>query len=202
MRAVLLCFLALLPVLASAADVPREALRHQRELTREARQVWGLAAPVASFAAQIHQESRWRADAVSPVGAQGMTQFMPATSRWIAGAYPRELGTAAPFNPSWAMRALVRYDRHLWERVRAEPACERMAMTLSAYNGGLGWVYRDQQLAARQGADRARWFGQVERYNAGRQAAAFRENRDYPRLILKSYEPRYVTAGFGQGACA
>ena len=75
-------------------------------------------------------------------------------------------------------------------------------MTLSAYNGGLGWVWRDQKLAAAQGADSARWFDQVERYNAGRHAAAFRENRGYPRLILRTFEPRYVAAGWGQGSCA
>ena len=202
MRAAAFLALVLASAVASAADVPRDALRHRQELTREARQAWGLTAPVATFAAQIHQESRWRSDAVSPVGAQGMTQFMPATTRWIAGAYPRELGAAEPFNPTWAMRALVVYDRHLWERVKAATACDRMAMALSAYNGGLGWVWRDQKLATSKGADGTRWFDQIERFNAGRHAAAFRENRGYPRLILLSYEPRYVAAGWGLGSCA
>lgn len=200
---VLLCFaIALLSASAAHAQVPKDAFAYRGELTRNARAVWGLNAPVATFAAQIHQESRWRADAVSPVGAQGMTQFMPSTTRWIAGAYPAELADAAPFNPAWAMRALIQYDRHLWARIAAANACDRMAMTLSAYNGGLGWVYRDQRRAAAGGADRQRWFGQVERFNAGRSAAAFRENRGYPRVILRTFEPRYVAAGFGQGACS
>jgi soluble lytic murein transglycosylase-like protein len=195
---ILVIGLACLP--AWAVEIPREAARYQRDLTRNARQVWGLSAPVATFAAQIHQESRWRANAESPVGALGLAQFMPATAKWISGAYP-QLSGGQPFNPVWALRALVTYDRHLWERIRAAGACERMAMTLSAYNGGLGWVWRDQKLAAAQGADSARWFGQVERFNAGRSAAAFRENRDYPRLILTAHEPRYIAAGWGQGSC-
>jgi len=186
---------------AWAGNIPREAQRYQRDLTRNARLVWGLEAPVATFAGQIHQESRWRPEAVSRVGAQGMAQFMPATARWIAGAYPA-LADNQPTNPVWAMRALVTYDRHLWDRVQAASPCERMAMALSAYNGGLGWVWRDQKLATAQGADQARWFGQVERYNAGRVAAAFRENRGYPRLILLTHEPRYIAAGWGQGSCA
>lgn len=98
-----------------------------------------------------------------------------------------------------ALCALVTYDRHLWERIKADSRCERMAMTLSAYNGGLGWVWRDQKLAAAQGVDSGRWFDQVERVNAGRHKAAFRENRGYPRLILLTYEPRYSAAGWGNG---
>ncbi|HJU70366.1 MAG TPA: transglycosylase SLT domain-containing protein [Paucimonas sp.] len=184
-----------------AGDLPPDAQRHRRDLVRNARLIWGLDAPVATFAAQIHQESRWRADAVSPVGAIGMAQFMPATARWIAGAYPALAGNQ-PTNPVWALRALVTYDRHLWERIKAASPCDRMAMTLAAYNGGLGWVWRDQKMAAAQGADRARWFDQVERFNAGRSKAAFTENRGYPRLILRTFAPRYAAAGWGRGSCA
>lgn len=173
--------------------VPREAARYQRELTRHARSVWGLDAPVAVLAAQIHQESRWREDAQSPVGAQGIAQFMPETATWISGAY--RLGAAQPNNPSWAMRALATYDRHLWDRVEAVDPCERMAMTLSAYNGGLRWVYSDQALAAKRAADRRRWFDNVEKFNAGRSAESFAENRGYPRAILLKWQATYAPWG-------
>ena len=186
---------------ADAAELPQGALKHRADLTRNARAVWGLDAPVATFASQVHQESRWRQDAVSPVGAQGIAQFMPTTADWIAQAYPA-LAERQPFNPSWGLRALVTYDRHLWDLVKATSGCDRMAMTLSAYNGGLGWVWRDQKLAASKGADSARWFDQVEQFNAGRHAAAFRENRGYPRLILLTFAPRYAAAGWGRGSCA
>lgn len=124
MRVLIAFVVALLGAAApAAAQVPSEALAYRAELTRNARAVWGIDAPVSSFAAQIHQESRWRVDAVSVVGARGMAQFMPSTVDWIAGAYPAELGEAQPFNPSWSIRALVRYDRHLWERITAAGAC-------------------------------------------------------------------------------
>jgi len=194
----LIAVILLVPLIALAADPPRESLRYQRELIGNARAVWGINAPVATFAAQVHQESMWRPAAVSPAGARGLAQFMPATSTWISGLYA-ELGENQPHNPGWALRALVRYDHWLWDRIRATDDCERMAMTLSAYNGGLGWVYRDQKLAARRGADRGRWFDAVERYNAGRSAAAFRENRGYPRKILFRWQPLY--AAWGAGAC-
>jgi len=186
---------------ASAASVPREALQHRSDLIRNARAVWGLDAPVATFAAQVHQESRWRVDAQSPVGAGGIAQFMPSTAAWIAQAYPA-LANPEPFNPSWSLRALVTYDLHIWDRTSAATDCDRMAKTLSGYNGGPGWVTRDERLAKASGADPARWFDQVELFNAGRSAAAFRENRGYPRRILLELEPVYVAAGWGEGSCA
>ncbi|MEW9900989.1 transglycosylase SLT domain-containing protein [Chitinivorax sp. PXF-14] len=182
--------------------VPAQALRYRAELIRNGRAVWGIDAPTATFAAQIHQESRWRSDAVSPVGAQGIAQFMPATASWLAGAYPQQLGERQPTNPSWAMRALVIYDKYLWDRLAARNGCERMAMALSAYNGGLGWVIRDKARARQAGADALSWFGAIERFNAGRARLTWNENRGYPRLILKRYEPAYQAVGFGQGACA
>ncbi|EFL52019.1 Lytic transglycosylase catalytic [Solidesulfovibrio fructosivorans JJ]] len=187
-------------VAARAESIPANALRHRAELTRCGRYAFGLAAPVATLAAQVHQESRWRENAVSPVGARGLAQFMPSTSKWIAGLVP---GLAAndPFNPGWALRALATYDKWLWDRVTAQDGCQRMAMALSGYNGGLGWVRRDKALAGRNGVDPLIWFDHVERFNAGRAAAAWKENRGYPRRILGTLEPLYIRAGWGQGVC-
>ena len=129
---VLLCLLSgCHPVFA--ASIPVEARQYQRELTRNARAVWGLNAPVSTFAAQIHQESQWNARARSPVGAQGLAQFMPATASWIAGIYPDQLKDHQPYNPSWAMRALVQYNRWHWQRITGTASdCDHMAFTLSA----------------------------------------------------------------------
>lgn len=63
-----------------SALVPSTAQQYQRELTRVVQQEWGLGGPVALHAAQIHQESGWRAGVDSRVGAQGLAQFMPGTS--------------------------------------------------------------------------------------------------------------------------
>ncbi|WP_397458193.1 transglycosylase SLT domain-containing protein [Pseudomonas asplenii] len=198
-------FLALLAVVAlcgsAHAEVPSEAERYRRDLTRIAQAEWGLDAPVATFAAQIHQESRWRFDATSPVGAQGLGQVMPSTATWLAQLFPKKLGKVEPFNPSWSMQALVSYDRWLADRINARDACEQGAMVLSGYNGGQGWVIRDRKLASASGADPLTWFGSVERFNAGRSAAAFKENRQYPQIILRRWEPLYVAAGWGKGVC-
>ena len=54
------------------------------------------ALPVEFFARVIWQESRFDARAVSPKGAAGIAQFMPATASWH--------GLADPFEPVEALR--------------------------------------------------------------------------------------------------
>lgn len=187
---------------ADAASIPTAAEQHRRTLVRAAHAEWGLDAPIATLAAQVHQESAWRSDARSRVGAEGLAQFMPGTSAWMAELYPGTLGANQPYNPGWALRAMVTYNRWHSARISAASPCEKWAMMLSAYNGGLGWVNRDKRLASASGADSLRWFDHVERFNSGRSAANFRENRDYPRKILLRWEPMYVKAGWGVGVCA
>lgn len=179
---------------AMVADPPREALKYQRDLVRTARYAWGPDAPIAAFAGQIHQESGWNPYALSRIGAQGMAQFMPATSRWIAEVYP-DLVDGSPSDPRWAMRALVRYDRWLWDRVKADDACERMAFALSAYNGGLGYVYRRQKASPQPGV----CFDATCRINPGIHPSNQRENEDYPARILKRHQLIY--ANWGETLC-
>ena len=191
-------FLLLSNCVASAQEIPRAAHQYRATLTRCARAEWGLDAPVATFAAQVHQESLWRADARSHAGAQGLAQFMPATSAWLPEVAPHT-GEPAPYNPGWALRAMVAYDLWLWRRIAAEDDCHRMAMTLAAYNGGLGWLGRDKRLAEASGLDPARWWDHVETVNAGRARWAIRENRGYPRRILLVIQPMY--RAWGPGTC-
>ncbi len=182
---------------AAESPIPRAAETYRPELIRSARFSWGLEAPVAVLAAQIEQESAWNPRAVSRVGAQGLAQFMPATAEWLPSVIP-SIGEAAPLSPAWALRALPAYDKWLWDRISAADAYERMAFTLSAYNGGQGWVARDKRLAAQRGLDPDRWHNHVATVNAGRSAPNWRENRAYPWRIL-ARQDAYVRAGWGPG---
>tara|TARA_R110001592_G_scaffold363400_1_gene688158 strand:- start:26446 stop:27093 length:648 start_codon:yes stop_codon:yes gene_type:complete len=201
---VVLVLAGLLACLSAYAEVPASADHYRRDLTRIAQQEMGLGAPVALFAAQIHQESNWRSTAKSPY-AEGLTQFTPATAKWIAEIYP-DLGPAAPYSPSWAMRAMVRYDLHILARVKPWQArdiadCDKWAFTLSGYNGGPGWISRDRKQAKGTGACPDVWWGAVDRYST-RSAAAFKENRHYVNRILNGLEPRYIAAGWpGASTC-
>lgn len=201
-RAVLLAALVLLGHASTVyAQIPPDANQYKRELIRNGRMVWGMSAPTATFAAQIHQESGWRADAVSPVGARGMAQFMPSTTTWIKGLQVA-LQSDEPENPQWAIRALVEYDKWLYERVPLSAThCEQMAFVLSSYNGGLGWLRKDVALAIKKNDDPRWWFGHVEKHNGGRSINAFAENRGYPNRILNLLEGRYRAAGWGVHSC-
>ena len=188
------------PLIPAHAAIPSLASKYQRLLVRSAQANWGLDAPVAALAAQVHQESRWNTNAKSPVGAQGLAQFMPSTADWISELYPLQLGYGQAQDPDWALQALVMYDRWLYQRIQARDSCEQMAMTLSAYNGGLGWVYKDQNQTAANGFNRSVWFDLVEKFTA-RASWAKNENRQYVRVILLRWQPLYLDANWGLGIC-
>ncbi len=183
------------------AQVPASAAQFERQLTREARAVFGPEAPVARLAAQLHKESSWRPDVCSWAGACGLAQFMPATAADMAERFPRQLSPADPTNPAWAIQAQVLYNDWLLNRISAANGCEHWAMTLSAYNGGIGWLGRDRRLAEQAGDDPDRWFGQVDQHTA-RADWARRENRAYVTRILLELEPVYAAAGWaGSPVC-
>ena len=78
--------------------------------------------------AVVWQESRWRADAVSPVGARGLAQLMPGTAR--------ELGVDA--SDSFAnLEGGARYLRAQLDRFDGD-----VEKALAAYNAGPGRVER------------------------------------------------------------
>ncbi|PKN07509.1 MAG: hypothetical protein CVU73_12170 [Deltaproteobacteria bacterium HGW-Deltaproteobacteria-8] len=189
----------LFPKPAHAESIPAAALRYRSEVIRAARVEAGLGAPVAVFAAQLEQESGWNPEAVSPVGARGLGQFMPGTAKDLGRSRP-DLGPANPTNPGWAIRALCAYDLANLGRIRAAtpPAtqCDAWALALMAYNGGLGWVWRDQAKAKAQGLDPGLWQS-VASVNAGRSLAAKRENARYGPAILFKRQPKYLAWGPG-----
>ena len=99
---------------------------------------------------------------------------------------------------TWALRALVVYDKWLYDRVRGDTPCERMAFALAAYNGGLGWVNKRKARSPQPGV----CLGVTCRINPGIHPANQRENQHYPEVILRRYEPLYAsTMGWGKGAC-
>ena len=180
-----------------AATPPILAYRYEGALMREAQRAWGLDAPVARLAAQIHQESGWRADAKSAY-AGGLAQFTPDTADWIAQTYPKDFdGPVDPYSPAWALRAVAIYDKYLYDRTRGHTVCDRWWFTLRGYNGGAGNVAAESRKAAdpldRTSVDAA--CG-----TARRSPKHCPENLSYPQKILLRWEPMYYADGWGWSA--
>lgn len=177
---------------AHAQMVPANAQKYRAQLVRAAHTQWGLDAPIAVFAAQVHQESAWRPEAVSRVGAQGMAQFMPATATWWCGKQRIAAADCLPHNPAWALRAMVGYNKWLYERTPGEHThYDRVWAMLRAYNGGLGHWQAERRLAAtdtRQAIDAA--CGSARRH-----ISHCRENLDYPFRIMVVLQPLYRSWG-------
>ncbi len=155
---------------------------------REAQARFGVPPPSPIIAAQITQESGWNPRAQSPVGAQGLMQFMPATARWVATQ--EAFGAVDAFNPVWSIRAGVWYDRWIYERVKGHTNCDRWAFTLSSYNGGLGWVQR-RKARSEDPLD----YEVTSTINPGIHPANQRENEGYAPAILYRHQPRFRSWG-------
>ncbi|GGV18318.1 peptidase [Streptomyces filipinensis] len=132
----------------------------------------------AVIAAQIEAESGWRPDAVSPVGAQGLSQFMPGT--WTTWGKDEDgNGVASPFDAADAIMAQGRYDCFLAKDVEGykahgEASGETLDLALAAYNAG---------------PDRIRQFHGMPPYT---------ETQNYV-VRIKSLIPKYESVGDTQG---
>lgn len=93
--------------------------------------------------AQLLAESGLNPDAVSPVGARGLAQFMPATWRDMARAL--DLGAVSPHDAGAAIQAGAYYMRRLRATWRGAVE-ERQRLGQAAYNAGGGNIRRAWRL--------------------------------------------------------
>lgn len=187
-------------LLLAALFVPLLAVGTERvsrwapTVKREAQAVFGITAPVPMMLGQIHQESGGREDVTAWDFGRGLAQFMDATARDVSRRHP-ELGAPDPYNPKWAIRAMVRLNSDNYRLVQGKDACERWGAALKCYNAGCGYVIKAQTASPEPGT----WFGVTEYVPTRQSAKNFEYSRLYPRWVLFRHQPRYVR--FGQAVC-
>jgi len=130
--------------------------------------------------AQVQAESAFKAGAVSPVGAMGLSQIMPATFSEIG----RKSGIEGnPFDPEVNLMAGAFYmasQRQMFKAPR--PDTERHNLAMAAYNAGAGNIIKAQRLAGNP----ADWQKVADKLPmvTGRHA---KETTDYVKKIRSFY---------------
>jgi soluble lytic murein transglycosylase-like protein len=186
--------LAVALLFAAAGAHAADCSPFRKLLTGTAHRYYGMDAPVAMFAAQMMQESGCRPGITAWDNGRGLAQFMDGTSAQVARTYP-ELGKPAPYNPGWAIPALLRYDGWLRDRVKGDDGCERWGAALKGYNAGLGYVQQAQKASAQPG----RWFDVTEHVATRQSPKNFEYSRLYPRWVLFKHQPKF--AGWSAMMC-
>ncbi len=97
------------------------------DIIKEAAALHGIDANL--IRAIMRAESSFNAKTVSPAGAKGLMQIMPALAK--------ELGVTDPFDPRQNIMAGARYLRQLLDAHKGN-----LALTLASYNAGPGAVAR------------------------------------------------------------
>jgi soluble lytic murein transglycosylase len=123
----------------------------------------------ALIAGLIRQESSWNPHAVSPVGARGLMQLMPAVGRTLASSHHYPL-----WNPALLFEPGVSLELGISHLASSLPHGTPVARALAAYNAGASRVARWSQ---RPGADDPELFSEW---------IPFTETRDYVRIVQRN----------------
>lgn len=120
--------------------------KYDKKIQKSVKLYWSDYPKWKYWKAQIYQESVFKENAVSPVGAMGLAQFMPRTWKQISKEMDYPLFANA-FIPRYAIDAGAYYMRKLrnswsWNR----PAKEKNKLAQASYNGGIGNILKAQKL--------------------------------------------------------
>lgn len=118
--------------------------RYDSEISAAVKRFWPDFPYPYAWKAQLYQESLLNPDAVSPVGARGLAQFMPGT--WAE--VQRDLGWVS-VSPHSAKHSIIagayymRKLRRLWSSPR--PIIDRHWLAQASYNAGGGNILKAQK---------------------------------------------------------
>lgn len=127
---------------SSAASYPRQ---YDRQIESAAGR-WLPAYPSWKRGkAQLIAESNLNPTVCSAVGACGLAQFMPETWKEVARGRGQDESVLLRFNPDLAIEYWAQYQGRLYNNWRSpRPVEDRVSLSESSYNAGLGWILKAQ----------------------------------------------------------
>lgn len=215
MHALLLLMACLLsiPVFATPvtkAYIPPLAIEYMPILSQEIDKHWPVLTPKSLLAAQVEQESCvsikskkcWNTRAELKTDREygfGLGQItitkrfnvfeeMKAADKSLA-----DWKWENRFDPRYQLRAIVIKNRNNFKSLRwGADLREQLALTFSAYNGGLGGVLKDRTLCTRtSGCDPSKWYGNIALHSFKSKTAVkgygksfYAINREYVNQIM------------------
>lgn len=160
--AALLAFLSL-----CACDFSEKYIKKYETEVLAASEEYGLD-PALVFAV-IRTESSFDPSAVSPAGAKGLMQIMPATAEWVAFRTKTEFDESRIFEPAYNINIGCHLLGYLLEKYGGE-----LRFALAAYNAGSGRVDS--------------WLADPEYFDGEKLTIPFPETKNYVEKVLKAYE--------------
>jgi len=126
---------------------------------------------------QMRQESAFNPRAVSPCGAIGLLQIMPATGESLG------LTKNMLFIPEENIKAGIIYLKRQYDRFPEIPDYrERLKFALASYNGGRGYINQAVALARKEDAPWQTWEG-VKPYLAKKDCMISGKHPDHRQII-------------------
>lgn len=205
---------------ARAADLPPGAIQHLPTLSKEQQSHWPTMTSPSMLAAQVEHETCpslksskcWNPRTELKTSREygfGLGQ-LTVTSRFDNFKEARNLDVSLRdwqfedrYDPARQLRTMVLMDRNGYRRLTSlvPNESERLAMTFSAYNGGMGGVLSDRRLCAQiAGCDASRWFDHVELHSLkqktrmhGYGQSFYQINRGYVRAVMIDRRSRYAS---------
>lgn len=201
---------------ANATELPKNAIKYIDILKEEQNKYWRDIPIRSTLAAQVEQETCyslkskkcWNPNSELKTSREygfglGQITITPSFNNFNEARKLditlRNWEFSNRYDPRMQLRSMVLMDRNLYIKLigMVNDKTESLAMSFSAYNGGLSGVLQDRRLCSSiKGCDPSKWFNHVELHSLksknkkhGYGLSFYEINRDYVRNVM--YLRRY-----------
>lgn len=168
--------------IADKLPIDKYTSKYDTIIRKEVKRNFSLGLDWRWMKAQVATESAFNPNAVSPVGAKGLSQFMNATFNDVvkrSGYIQDDI-----FNPRWNLAAQAWYDKKLyntWRSKRTE--LSRIQLMMCSYNSGLKYPLNAQKLCIASGKKDCNEWSAIRIYAPNVRGWIYNESLHYVQKI-------------------